>query len=81
MKMAMLDIHQRELVDWKPDGSSIVANIHDEAIFQIPLAYPWRSIGHRLIKVMEEAGQRLGVITPCEAKLITTNWASGEKFK
>lgn len=81
MKLAMLDIHQRELVDWKPDGSSIVANIHDEAIFQIPLAYPWKSIGRRLIKVMEEAGQRLGVTTPCEAKLIETNWASGKPFK
>jgi DNA polymerase-1 len=87
VKNAMVDIHEKGLVDWEQPseeypygGSAIVANIHDELIFQFPQAYPYRALGRRIIRCMEEAGTRLGVVTPCDAKLIFTNWAEGEKF-
>jgi DNA polymerase I-like protein with 3'-5' exonuclease and polymerase domains len=88
VKNAMVDIHEKGLVDWEPatkslpyGGSSIVANIHDELVFQIPRAYPYQAIGRRIIQVMEGAGSALGIVTPCDAKLIETNWAEGVKFK
>ena len=87
MKRAMIALHTKQLVDWAPPsgsfpygGSSIVANIHDELIIQLPLSYPWRAIGKRIMEEMEEAGKQLGVITPVDCKVIRTNWAAGEKF-
>lgn len=81
VKYAMIDIHERGLVDWEPNGSSIITNNHDELVFQIPKSYPYKAIGRRLIQVMEQAGSNLGVVTPCDAKLIHTNWMEGESFK
>lgn len=87
VKLAMIDIHEQQLVDWEPPtkylpygGSSIVANIHDALVFQFPLCYPWKSIGKRIINVMEDAGGRYGVVTPVDCKIVANNWAEGVKF-
>lgn len=88
VKNAMIEIHERGLVDWSPPstelpygGSAIVANIHDELVIQIPESYPYPELGRKIMAVMEEAGSRLGVVTPVDAKLITTNWTEGKNFK
>lgn len=87
VKYAMIDINEKGLVDWEPPteelpygGSSIVINQHDELVFQIPISYPYRAIGKRLLTAMEEPATRIGLNCPVDAKLITTNWAEGEKF-
>ena len=87
VKNAMVQIHKQGLVDWAHPttelpygGSAIVANIHDELVIQIPKSYSYESIGRSIISVMEEAGSQLGVVTPVDAKLITTNWTEGTKF-
>lgn len=88
VKNAMIEIHEQGLVDWSPPstelpygGSAIVANIHDELVIQIPESYPYPELGRKIMAVMEEAGSRLGVVTPVDAKLITTNWTEGKNFK
>lgn len=87
VKYAMIAIHEKQLVDWASatptlpyGGSSLIANIHDELLFQFPKSYPYLSIGRTIKRIMEKAGQDLGVNTPVEAKLITTNWAEGKKL-
>ena len=87
VKYAMIDIHEQGLVDWLSPtkklpygGSAIVANIHDELVIQIPDVYPYEEIGRKIMNVMEQAGSKLGVVTPVDAKLITTNWTEGTKF-
>lgn len=87
VKNAMIEMHERGLVDWEPPskdlpygGSAMVGNIHDEIIFQFPKSYPYRAIGKRIMKVMESHGEKLGCVTPADAKLITKSWAEGEKF-
>lgn len=88
VKNAMVAIHQQKLVDWhRPSkelpygGSAIVVNIHDELVIQIPESYPYEDIGRKIMSVMEDAGSRLGVVTPVDAKLIRTNWTEGVSFK
>jgi hypothetical protein len=80
VKNSMIDVHRMALVDWLPDGSAIIANIHDEVIYEFPLSYPWRAITRRIIQVMEQAGARLGVKTPTEAKVIFNDWAHPQPF-
>ena len=87
VKNAMIEIHEQGLVDWAAPttelpygGSAIVANIHDELVIQIPQSYPYPELGRKIMAVMEEAGSKLGVVTPVDAKLITTNWTEGKAF-
>ena len=87
VKYAMIAIHQKGLVDWERasdklpyGGSAIIANIHDELLFQFPKSYPYKALARSIMKVMEKAGSDLGVTTPTDAKIIYTNWAEGEKF-
>jgi len=88
VKRAMVDLHESGLVDWAPPsrelpygGSAIVANIHDELVFQVPKSYPYKALGRKYVEVMEHAGSYAGVKTPCDAKIIETNWAEGKKFE
>lgn len=78
VKEAMIRIHQQQLVDWT--GSAIIANIHDELIFQFHQDYPHRQIIRRIAREMEAAGFAMGVRTPVDCKVITTNWAEGRPF-
>jgi DNA polymerase-1 len=80
VKNAMLAVCERGLVDFLLDGSAIVANIHDEIIYQFPLDYPWKGITRRIVRVMEQAGAKLGAVTPVEASVIRDNWAEAVPF-
>lgn len=87
VKNAMIEIYERGLVDFESPskelpygGSAMIANIHDEIVFQFPESYPYRAIGKRVMQIMEQAGEKLGIITPVDAKLVKSNWAEGEKF-
>jgi DNA polymerase I len=81
VKLAMLKLHEMEIVDWERDGTKLVANIHDQLIFEIPRSYPIVPIARRIKKVMELAGEELGVTTPVDMSIVTSNWSDSEALK
>jgi DNA polymerase I-like protein with 3'-5' exonuclease and polymerase domains len=80
VKQAMADVVAAELIDFKPGGSAIVGNIHDEIVYQFPLSYPWQALTRRIIRVMENCGTRLDVVTPVDASVVRENWAASQPF-
>jgi len=72
IKLAMTAIDQKELVDWK--DSFLIANIHDELLFEYNRDLPYKKIARRTAREMEKAGENLGIPCPTDIKWITTNW-------
>jgi len=80
IKNAMIDMYWSGILDEL--GCDLIIMVHDELVFQFPDV--WKedieeapTEVQELQFMMEEAGRKLGVVTPTEAKLIKHNWSEG----
>ena len=62
----------------------ITMQVHDELVFDAPYAlFPNKkenTLPHKLCKLMEDAGQTVGMSTPVECDILTTSWDNPEKL-
>lgn len=72
-----------EIQQWNRDGfdASIVMQVHDELVFQMPIRKGNEHRARRLKLLMEQGGDDIGVPTPVKIERHSSNWAEGETLK
>jgi DNA polymerase I-like protein with 3'-5' exonuclease and polymerase domains len=81
VKHAMIKIAKEEWFDWKQ--IRLVLQIHDELIIEVDNNSPYNSPKYikRIMDLMKEAGAEMGINTPADCDLITTDWGHGKKIE
>lgn len=81
IKNAMIDIHQRRLVDW--EESRLALQIHDELIVEFDEKSSCHSPASvkQVMDAMENSGKKIGILTPVSCDRIITDWGHGEEVE
>lgn len=81
VKSSMVKIGNEDWFDWK--SIRLVLQIHDELIIEVDEHSPYNSPQyiHRIMSLMSEAGLDMGINTPVDADIITTDWGHGRAIK
>ena len=77
--MVLAMVRVAEYLDTLQDHH-LIMTIHDELDMDFPKGTP-RKIPKQVKRLMEQSGEDLGIPTPVDADLITTNWAEGKGVK
>ena len=81
MRKAMVRC-QEQLDQWRKEEGfygRIVLQVHDELVFDMPVNTPPEKI-NRLMQLMEQSGDDIGIPTPVSCELHVNNWAEGTKY-
>jgi DNA polymerase-1 len=80
VKNAMVKIDKEDWFNW--ENIRIVLQIHDELIIETDIKSEYNSPKyiHRIMELMLESGQEMGINTPADCDKITTDWGHGEKI-
>jgi DNA polymerase-1 len=81
VKNAMVKIDREDWFDW--ENIRLVLQIHDELIIETDSRGEYNTPQYisRITDLMQEAGSDMGINTPVDCDLITTDWGHGQLIK
>jgi DNA polymerase-1 len=81
VKNAMVKIDSEDWFNW--ENIRLVLQIHDELIIESDTNCEFNSPAYinRIMELMRESGRDMGIDTPADCDIITTDWGHGEKIE